>query len=706
VIKDNLRKFVFCFLLVLCASFPGKAMAHEVKVCLAMLVKEEVPDIEKCLTSVIHIVDCICICDGGASQDTLSFTENRLRELSIPFRMIPQEPTPREHQRTFLFQSAQRTLSSFNFNLEHSYVLILDPEMQLVVGSHFQKTSLIEDAYSLFEHSFPLSYSSYQIHLLRASLPWASKGTILPEWSCGRSFRTTKLLNLKVEERENAITAKKFENDLISFHDELLSSAEHVPSLFRLAQIHRKYNRMEQAISLFEACLRLQGRNEESWFLKYMIGDCYEKMGKWDQALFWFLESYQEDPLHAEPLLKIAHYYRLCSKNNLAYLFAKHGSILPQEYLSTISPIPPFLHYQFDEELSIAAYYTPFKKEGFFACDHLILTKNVPSPLREQTYRNLLFYVQSLPDTRFQSIHFDLPLIQEGSEERYHPMNPSLQKTPNGYQVLCRTVNYTQTGAKFFQTIEQSGIFRTKNFLLEYDRNFQLLSQKEIIENLPRKKFRAFNLDGLDDCRLFYLNGNICFTCTTMDTNPAGTCQISFCQLATPSPENKLYVEQLVPLKGPDPYRCEKNWLPFVQENQLCVIYSYDPLVVYQIDTNTGQCTALHHHDSPFNFSSFRGSAGPIALGEGYLVLVHEVVHFVDYQRCYLHRFLFLDRSFKITHLSKPFYFLHLGIEYCCGMTLDHSGDQLIIGVGQEDHEAYLCSVPIQTIRSLLECIP
>lgn len=155
-------------------------------------------------------------------------------------------------------------------------------------------------------------------------------------------------------------------------------------------------------------------------------------------------------------------------------------------------------------------------------------------------------------------------------------------------------------------------------------------------------------------------------------------------------------------MQGPDPFRCEKNWVPFIKDNRLHVVYSYDPFIIYQVDPETGECHLVLHETPDHEFSSFRGSAAPIPFDEGYLMIVHEVVHHPDYTRSYLHRFLYLDHDFHIQRLSKPFIFLHTGIEFCCSMIMDHSGRELIIPIGIEDREAHLCFVSLDTVRSLL----
>jgi hypothetical protein len=159
---------------------------------------------------------------------------------------------------------------------------------------------------------------------------------------------------------------------------------------------------------------------------------------------------------------------------------------------------------------------------------------------------------------------------------------------------------------------------------------------------------------------------------------------------------------KLVPLLGPDPHRCEKNWLPFVKDGSLCAIYSCAPFTIYKPDLETGDCEAVLSYEPDEDFSGFRGSAAPIKYKDGYLMLVHETVQFEDQSRNYLHRFLYLDKNFIVKQFSKPFIFFHRGIEFCCSMTIDHAGKELVMAVGVEDCQAYLYVVNLETVQSLL----
>ena len=473
-------------------------------------------------------------------------------------------------------------------------------------------------------------------------------------------------------------------------------------SLLSLAQGCRDLAQYRQAIELYQSRISQGGDTGETWFCKYMIAECHELLGEWEDALYWYLEAFQQKPDRKEPLLKLSRHYRYLGANELAYLFAKHGSLIPH-LKNPLPEVPdPLTTWDFDQELSIAAYYTRFRQEGAKAVNDLILKKNVPGSLKDNAYQNLLFYIQNLRQARYTPIHAELPLIQIGSEERYHPMNPSIIKTQNGYRLILRAVNYTQEGAKVFNTTDPTGVFRTKNFLICYDRNFEMLSQQEIVENLPREKVRAFNVEGMEDCRLFEHQGKLGFSCTTFDTHPRSTVQVSLCSLRDAADAKELHVEKLLPLQGPDPNRCEKNWLPFLYNGQIHLVYSSDPFLLYRPDLETGECHKVLCVEPPLDLSRFRGSAAPIPFDGGYLMLVHEVAYLQDYFRCYLHRFVYLDRDFVLQKLSDPFTFLHRGVEFCLSMTVDHSGKELILPIGFEDRQAFLCFVELDTVRSLL----
>lgn len=663
------------------------ALQKEPKICLSMVVKNNADTIGRSLSSVKDLIDCYSICDAGSTDKTLFIVEEIMHEAKIPGFIYRESGRGYDKNEILSIHAAQKILRELGYPLESSYLLLLNPDQHLTISSPFQKSRLKEDGYLLLQNRSLLSYYKYMPNLIRASTPlesvMASEG--LPY----------KKLQAFVIEEQHVNEKGSLEGNLENLELDLID----------LAQTYKALKKHEDALRIYQTISERARSREEVWFAKYMTGACFEEMNQWEQALKAYLDAYQYDSGRAEPLYRAALYYRLHGENDLAYLFAKQGGRIPVSHDALLFPAPLLRGYQFKEEISITAYYTPFKEEGYLANNDLLLCRHVPDYIKYQAYQNTLFYIEHLKNSHFEPIVPSLPLIREGFDEHYHPMNPSICKTKNGYLLICRSVNYTQIGANVFNTIDLEGIFRTRNFLIEYDRDFRPLAQKEIVENLPRERFPAYLVEGLEDCRIFPFQNGLWFTCTSCDTNPTGNRQISLCKLPDLHGQKMLEVEKLTPLLGPDPYLCEKNWLPFVQEDALYTVYSYDPFIIYKPDLETGICDLALTYKPVHDFSHFRGSAGPIEFDDGHLVLVHEVV-IQNHHRCYMHRFLKLDADFKIQKVSKPFIFRHLGVEYCCSMTLDHSGERLILPIGVEDREAYLCSVDLQTVRSLLLPLP
>lgn len=699
--------YFFCFGLILFQSSICALEQKKTNICLVLIVEDDEEVIKQCLASATGIYDCLCVCDAGSKDQTLEIIDEFTSGTSVPVRVRRINNGDTNHTRTLALATAKKFLTDLGLKLEQCYFLILDPDMTLRASASFTKDALYADAYLILEKVSALPHYVYQLHLLRSSLPWEKLGDVHEYWSSKSERKIEKLTNLRIENSiDGARKEKKLETTLSLLTDAVKAQPSNLSATFSLAQTYQALNQYDLAIQWYRTRIILEPRSEEAWLSRYMLAECYQEIDKWAEALYWYLEAYQANPKRAESLRKIATRYRIQGANELAYVFAKHGALIPLPNDQTLFPAPPVQRYQFDEELSISSYYTHFKEEGLSACNALILTKeNVPWHCKEQAYRNILFYTQNIK-ARFHPIDIDLPLIQPGAEERYHPMNPSIQKTENGYKLILRAVNYTQIGAKIFNTTDTTGVFRTRNFLVDYDKEFQLLAKHEIVEDLPREKFPAFNVEGMEDCRLFAFKDRFWFTCTTCDTNPHGDRQISLCLLDQKTQSEVVNVENLIPLLGPDPNRCEKNWLPFIKNNELFVIYSYDPFVIFRPYFETGECKLALLQETKHDFSRFRGSSAPIVFDDGYLMLVHEVAILPEHYRCYLHRFLYLDRDLKIVRQSCPFTFMHQGVEYCCSMTIDHSGKQLILPIGIEDHEAYLCFVDLDSVRDLLLPLP
>ncbi len=694
------------------ASVPkSTAVSNEAapKICLTMIVKNESRIIERCLNSVKNIVDCISISDTGSSDNTVAIIEKFMDEHNIPGKVHQHTWQNFGHNRTLSAKAAQQTLSELGFSLPNTYLLLLDADMLLDISPEFTKKDLRDDYYLLTQTNIFISY--YNTRLIRASLPWSCVGVTHEYWNCPFANGPTKLKTLSIDDREDGgCKADKFERDIALLTAGLKDEPNNHRYMFYLAQSYKSIGRCEEAIPWYLKRIQQGGWKEEVWYSKYMLGECYEALDLWEKALNYYLDAYEYNPERSETLQKVASHYGSNSSPHLAYMFAKHGKRIayPNDQLLFVSY--PTYDYQFDEILSIASYYTPYRSDGLEAINRLILSRTAPSYIIQRAYLNALFYVNNLADITYHPVGLDLPYVRPGLAARYQAKNASIQRTEDGYNLICGAVNYTQKGAVNFTLLDgqdTTHTVRSRNFLVTLDKNWQTTKQEEILEELQRPRHPSIvNVKGVEDPRFFHYDNAIWFTCTTLDTNPQPPHihQQSLCKLGSSNKNSERNIEKLLPLIGPDLTRCEKNWLPFVKDDKIHILYSYDPFIIHLPDLNNGMCNKTIEYTPKHNFSQWRGSAAPIEFDGGYLALVHEMVF--QNERFYMHRFIWMDRDFVIQKASLPFIFKHKGIEFCAGMTTDHDENNLVLAIGFEDRETNVGVIPLASVRELLQPLP
>jgi hypothetical protein len=297
-----------------------------------------------------------------------------------------------------------------------------------------------------------------------------------------------------------------------------------------------------------------------------------------------------------------------------------------------------------------------------------------------------------LPIEAFNAKIIPIPITPENP---FFATNPSIKKTASGYDINYRLINYDHKDGMDYWPREGS-IFINRNLLVSTDKNFNLLSENELLDKSNYKRFTYPPVRGQEDCRLFDFQNEDWLICSITDGNCFHTCQMAIGQIE----KDRKSVTQLTPLINPNPLKKEKNWLPFVYDNAIHAIYTYEPLTIYKIDKEKGSYKIAFQTDSKFDCSRFSGSAGPIPFDDGYLVLVHELI--ITDKRNYLHRFLHLNKNFEITKISPLFYFKSKGIEFPCGMTWNHEETEVIVSFGKEDKEAYLAIFPKESIQKHL----
>ena len=442
--------------------------------------------------------------------------------------------------------------------------------------------------------------------------------------------------------------------------------------------------------------------SELGWYSEYMIGRCCHLKGDWDNALKYYNSCFERRPTRAEPLLQIADYYVSKGHTSEAYHFLLKGKDIPYPKDDALFIEKGIYKYRFKELLGIASYYIhEHRSKGLKYIDQIIFDRELSWDIKFVNLLNSLHYVENIKNAIFIPIDVTPPTLSDWSSDRYKPCNPSIVKIDDGYIVNCRCVNYVQwcPGHLF---VDGSDRAKTRNIIVKYDRHFNKTLETCITED-PSLRLYNQGTVGLEDLRIFSLNNEIYFTGTTCQLHPGGIAKICLGKFEFDNSNMNIKVNKITLLEGPSFDRIEKNWMPFLVDGELLAIYSCDPYIVYKPCLSTGICPEFVHKDLGFDFSRLSGSAPPIPFDDGYLLMVHEGIW--NHRRYYLHRFLYLDKNLELKKYSDAFTFKHKGIEMCCGMTIDHNNEKLIMAIGLEDREAYLCVTALDNIRSMLKDI-
>ena len=193
---------------------------------------------------------------------------------------------------------------------------------------------------------------------------------------------------------------------------------------------------IEDEILAYKSRLETEVEKDRIWDCQWGLGKG-RKLDQWHEALYWYLEAYQTNSVCLDPLLKIATYYRTHDENDLAYIFRQ--TCLP------LSHRLPLRRGALDRLLL-----HPLQRRWLPGGQRPFDGKNVPWHVKYQTYRNLLFYIPNLKNTRYQPIEIELPYVVEGSDERLLSHEPSIERTEQGYKVICRAVNHAERGPRLF----------------------------------------------------------------------------------------------------------------------------------------------------------------------------------------------------------------------------------------------------------------
>lgn len=611
-------------------------------IALILMVKNESKILERCLKSVEGLVDAYCITDTGSADTTCDIAKEFLK--THEGCLTTCEWKDFGTNRTISVQSAQTYLAKKGWDLKETYGLLLDADMEFEAGTLKDQT-LGDVGYTIVQKAGALVYPNCR--LIRLDYPWTCKGVTHEYWD-----GPTKPLGQDIcwidDRNDGGCKADKFERDARLLEKGLADEPDNVRYMFYLAQTYHSLGRWKDSIRLYKKRIHSGGWYEEVWYSHYMIGQCYLSLGDPIRFEGWMLRAYAKNPRRAEPLYKLAKYFREKAEPIKAYHYAKLGSALPLSTESLFVETDVYTRL-FDYEMTIVLFYLGLpKREGLRASLRYMLTH---SDLSDVVYRNMGFYTEPQGES-----FVNHPIPRDAMGLDFHPTSTSLVEVNGKTYHNVRFVNYAINQTNGGYSMKEGGYsdthkVRTRNCLWDGER---AIPMDETSNTLPRRDARIL---GLEDVRVYRSGGGVKFVAVSSEHSESirivhGTYDM-----------DRKRLSDCRVLDSPTNASCEKNWIPIHDDPR--IIYRWYPFETYTIDDS--KMVLKDQYPTPWFFQHVRGSAVPVRMGDELWALAHCVEYSTP--RKYFHFFVSLDPvSLRPKAITLPFVFQAQGIEYCIGV--------------------------------------
>lgn len=599
------------------------------KIVLILMIKNEERILKRCLEAVANVVDCFCICDTGSTDNTLKIANEFLETHTGCVNVVPWKNFG--FNRTASFEKAQTYVRNvLEWDLKDTYGLLLDADMIFVPGT-LKQQKFTEPGYCFLQLNGDLEYSNCRF--VRMDYPWKCLGVTHEYWD-GPTVTLSKDICYIDDRNDGGCKHDKFERDKKLLEDGLKEEPTNVRYMFYLAQTFHCLGMTKESSQMYKKRIRAGGWDEEIWYSHYMIGLNYFSLNNIPKFEEWMLRAHAYRPSRAEPLGKLAEYFRIKGQHYKAYHYIKLGQA-SQPTNDVLFVESKVYNGKFDYEASIIDYYVHSDKKIALRDSFNCLRKT--GEYYENIMSNIKFY--TTPVSTDVSI-LDLP-SPFGSD--FHPSAISVIKYPFAN---VRYVNYT---------IQPDGSYAMPNGIVETKNAYVNLESKDVVVMKEPVTLFDSHIRGLEDLRLSSYNDKLYFTATSYAQFIQNRISIVHGEYDAVNGEFLNYRGIISPFNQ----ECEKNWVCFPDTNHY--IYSWSPFRVGVIEGNEFK-TRITYKTPPI-FNHMRGSSPPVQFGDKWIVLVH----FAEYStpRKYYHCFVELDRAYRAVRISLPFYFCENRIEFC-----------------------------------------
>lgn len=355
------------------------------RICLNMIVKNEIGSIERCLLSVAPFISCWVIGDTGSTDGTQDAITGFFAARGIPgeLHMFPFHD---------FGQARNQALDlAYASPLGFDYLLFNDADMELVVEDPDVLRGLHLPGYML---QIRCGFSYWLTRLVRRDAGLRYRG--VTHESMDLTGEIGRLTGAWIRDHATGSNrAEKFTRDIRLLTQGLAAEPDNARYQFYLAESLLNAGRPAEAEAAYAKRIAMGGWEEEAWYACLQRARCFWHLNDEANFLRAALAAHDRRPQRAEPLYDLARFHRQRGMYETSLLFAAAGLKLAPPHEDVLFLEDAIYRFGLVEEFSIAANYArdpATKARGFAACDWLALNPALPPETRALARRNLHFY--------------------------------------------------------------------------------------------------------------------------------------------------------------------------------------------------------------------------------------------------------------------------------------------------------------------------